>query len=279
MIVFIPESHKYLSIDPRDNTDWKSVTTVLSSFKNPFDGRSIAEKSSRKKGSKWYGLTPERILEIWKNESQRAIDLGNFYHDREELKYLQNKTMFMHGQELPVIHSLTDQYGRKTASSQRLIPGIYPEHMVYLKSAEIVGQSDRVEVADGLVHIGDYKTNKKIEYTSFVDWEGKSKKMLGPVSHLDDCNFNHYSLQLSVYMYMVLRHNPKLKPGTITVYHIEFETIGEDEFGYPIEARDQNGNPIVKKENVIPISYMEREVTDILEYIKSNPVRKKESLV
>lgn len=277
MIVFTPETHQYTSVDPKDTTDWKSVTTVLGHFKNPFDAESISEQVCKKSLSKWYGIDPAEIRQIWINESTRAINLGNFYHDREEARFLENQTMFMYGEDLPVIMYLTDDHGRKVASGQRLISGIYPEHMVYLKSAGIVGQSDRVEVAQGNLHVGDYKTNKKIEYESFVDWQGNSKKMLGPVSHLDDCNFNHYSLQLSMYMYMMLRHNPLLKPGTINVYHIEFETVGEDQYGYPIEARDQNGDPIVKKENVIPMPYMEREVYDLIEYVKANPIPSKKA--
>jgi hypothetical protein len=277
MIVFIPETHKYVSVNPLDTTDWKSVTTVLSNFKNPFDGKAISEKVSRKQGSKWFGLDPAEIRQIWEDESNRAINLGNFYHDREEMRFLSNKTMHMYGEELPVIWYIKDEHGRKVASDQRLISGIYPEHMVYLKSAAIVGQSDRVEVAQGKIHVGDYKTNKTIEYSSFVDWEGNSKKMLGPVSHLDDCNYNHYNLQLSIYMYMMLKHNPRLKPGNITVYHIEFEQAGENKWGYPIEARDANGDPIVKKENVIQMDYLAREAHDIIEYIKVNPIQSKKA--
>jgi hypothetical protein len=277
MIAFIPETHQYISLNPQDFTDWISVTTVLSHFKNPFDDMGISESVSRKKTSKWYGLEPNKIRQIWKDETDRSIALGNFFHDREEAVYFANETMFMYGQELPVIQHITDQYGRKIASSQRLIPGIYPEHMVYLKSASLIGQSDRVEVEGRNLHVGDYKTNKEIEYTSYVDWEGNSKKMLGPVSHLDDCNFNHYNLQLSIYMYIILRHNPRLVPGTINVYHVEFEVEALNEYGYPIEKRDENGDPIVKKIHTIPMKYLEREAHDIIEYIKSNPIPRKKS--
>jgi hypothetical protein len=275
MIAFIPKTHQYISVDPNDLTDWKSVTTVLSHFKNPFDAVAISERVSRKSSSKWYGIDPAKIRQIWEDETDRSIALGNFFHDREEARYLANETMFMYDQELPVIQYITDEKGRKVASSQRLIPGIYPEHMVYLKSAGIVGQSDRVEVETGRVHVGDYKTNKEIEYTSYVDWEGNSKKMLEPVSHLDDCNFNHYNLQLSIYMYMVLRHNPRLVPGTINVYHVEFEVESLNEYGYPIEKRDANGDPIVKKINTIPMKYLEREAHDVIEYVKLNPILSK----
>jgi ATP-dependent exoDNAse (exonuclease V) beta subunit len=60
--------------------------------------------------------------------------------------------------------------GTKTAPSRKLEPGVYPEHMVYLKSAGICGQSDLVEVVNGRVNIIDYKTNKEIKTESYKNW-------------------------------------------------------------------------------------------------------------
>ena len=94
--------------------------------------------------------------------------------------------------------------------------------------------------------------------------------MLDPVSHLDDCNFNHYALQLSIYMYIILKHNPKLKPGRIFIHHITFEQEGEDKWGYPIAKLDNEGNPIVKE--VIPMSvpYLADEVISIMHFLQNN---------
>jgi hypothetical protein len=268
-IKFIPQTHKYESIDPSDNTVWTSVTTAISKFKKPFDGNSISEKVARSTKSKWYGMTPAQIREVWKKEADRACDLGNFYHDRQEANFLACNTISRYGIDLPVIRSLTDQNGYKIASSQRLIEGIYPEHLVYLKSAGLVGQSDLVEVAHGHVHVSDYKTNKEIKKESYVNWEGTSDKMLGVLSHLDDCNFNHYNIQLSIYMYMVLKHNPRLKPGSLTVQHVIFEEEGRDQYDYPISKLDENGDPIVKDVVLYPMSYLEQEAHNVVEHIKS----------
>jgi hypothetical protein len=142
--------------------------------------------------------------------------------------------------------------------------------MVYLRSAGICGQSDLVEVVNGKVNIIDYKTNKEIKTEAFTNWEGVTEKMLDPVSHLDDCNFNHYALQLSIYMYIILKHNPKLKPGRIFIHHITFEQKGEDKWGYPIAKLDNEGNPIVKE--VIPMSvpYLVDEVISIMHFLQNN---------
>ncbi len=141
---------------------------------------------------------------------------------------------------------------------------MYPEHMVYLKSAGICGQSDLVEVVNDKINIIDYKTNKEIKTESYKDWDGISDKLLDPVSHLDDCNFNHYSLQLSIYMYIMLKHNPRLKPGKMFIHHVIFELDGEDEFGYPHTKYDDQGDPVIKQVIPMEIPYLKEEVIAIL---------------
>jgi hypothetical protein len=140
-----------------------------------------------------------------------------------------------------------------------------------LKSAGVCGQSDRVEVVKGVVDVIDYKTNKEIKKNSFVNWEGKSQKMTGPLSHLDDCNFNHYALQLSTYMYIILKHNPQYKVGKQMLHHVIFEKDGEDEFGYPIVKKDTSGNPIVKTVVPYEVPYLKSEVIAMIDHLKNNP--------
>lgn len=46
--------------------------------------------------------------------------------------------------------------------------------------------------------IVDYKSNKEIKFKPY-----KGQKMTGVLSHLDDCNYIHYSLQLNGYQYIL----------------------------------------------------------------------------
>ena len=269
-IVFNADDHSYVSVDPNDQIKWTSVTTLISSLKKPFDAKKVAERVSKNKKSKWYGIDPKTIVQIWDNEANRATTLGTFYHNQREADLCSLSSMEREGTTVPVFkpNDLTD--GIKLAPSQKLEPGVYPEHMVYLKSAGICGQSDLVEVVNGKVNIIDYKTNKEIKTESYKDWEGVSEKLLPPVSNLDDCNFNHYSLQLSIYMYMILKHNPKLQPGRMFIHHILFETEGEDRYGYPLTRYDDNGDPIVKDVIQMEIPYLKDEVTAIMHYLHDN---------
>lgn len=272
-IIFEADTHSYVSIDPEDKTKWVSVTTLLGALKQPFDSLAIATKCSQnqKKTNKWKGMSIQDIQQAWKNEADRACNLGNWYHDQREQDIIGCQTIVRHDVELPVIKPLLDGNGKKLAPLQKLINGIYPEHMVYLKSAGICGQSDLVEVVNDTVHITDYKTNKKIDKASFVNWEGVSKKMLGPVAHLDDCNLNHYNLQLSIYMYIILKHNPNLKPGKLIIHHISFHEKEEtDEFGYPITELSAEGEPMIRDIEVYEMPYLKNEVIALLKWYENN---------
>lgn len=242
----------------------------MSKFKNKFDADKQAIKSSKNKNSKWYGISPERIKEIWNNESNRAIELGNWYHNQREEDLVSINTIERNGVAVQIYKPIYND-GIKHAPEQRLVEGIYPEHLVYLESEGICGQSDRVEVVNGLVDIVDYKTNKEIKKESFKNWEGVSQKMLGPCAHLDDCNYNHYALQLSTYMYIILKHNPNLKPGRLFLHHITFkESADKDPYGYPITLKDYAGNPIVDAVIQHEVPYMRSEVVEMLKHVKNN---------
>jgi len=116
----------------------------------------------------------------------------------------------------------------------------------------------------GKNYIKTHNTNKKIDTESYKDWDGISDKLQHPVSHLDDCNFNHYALQLSIYMYIMLKHNPKLRPGKMFIHHVTFDLEGEDEYGYPITKYDDNGDPVIKQVIPMEIPYLKEEVIAIL---------------
>lgn len=267
-LTFEPSTHTYKS---EDDIQWVSVTTLLSNLKQPFNPKNVAKKSSENKKSKWFGKTIEEIETIWKKESDRACDLGNWYHAQRENDIINCNTIVRHGSELPVVRPIIDDNGRKIASSQKLTDGIYPEHMVYLRSAGICGQSDLVEIVNDTVNILDYKTNKEIKTESFKNWEGVSQKMMPPLSHMDDCNFNHYNLQLSIYMYIILKHNPNLKPGKLVLHHIQFEEEDQkDEHGYPIMKKQPNGDFIIKSITPYEMDYLKDEVMSVLLWYKDN---------
>ena len=157
----------------------------------------------------------------------------------------------------------------KIAPNQKLEEGVYPEHLVYLKSAKLCGQADLVEVVNGYINITDYKTNKEIKTKGFTNWEGITNKMFRPVNHLDDCNLNHYNLQLSIYAYIIKKHNPRLKVGKLNIQHVKFKQVGTDKNGYPINEHI-NGEPVLDTVKMYELPYLKDEVRSLIMWLKEN---------
>ena len=268
-IIFKEEGHVYESND-NDNIEWTSVTSLVGKFKPKFDREGQAKKSSKNKRSKWYGMTSKEILATWDSETERAIKLGNFYHNQREADICDLDTLSRQGVELPIIRPLNNEgTGLKIAPDQKIKEGIYPEHLVYLKSLGICGQADLVEVVNGYINITDYKTNKEIKDKGFTNWEGITNKMYKPIGHLDDCNLNHYNLQLSIYAYIIKKHNPKLKIGKLVIQHVKFKKVGEDENGYPINEH-VNGEPVIEEIKIYELPYLKDEVISMMMWLKDN---------
>lgn len=268
-LIFKEEGHVYESIDPNENIDWVSVTSLVSKFKPKFDVFAVSQKCSKNKKSKWYGIEAPIIREIWERETKRATDLGSFYHNQREADLMECDTLTKQGVDLPIIPPKVND-GIKYAPQQKLIPGVYPEHFVYLKSAGVCGQADYVEIVNGQVNIMDYKTNKEIKQRSYENWDGTRQMMNPPLQHIEDCNLMHYTLQMSIYMYMMLKHNPRLTPGTLTLQHIVFEREGVDQYGYPITKYSENGDPVVEKIVTYEVPYLKDEVLTMINWLKDN---------
>jgi hypothetical protein len=79
---------------------------------------------------------------------------------------------------------------------------------------------------NGEFTIGDFKTNKKFRFSSPF-----GERMLEPVDHLHNCEFNVYALQLSMYAYMYEKQTGKkcrkcvifyLKDDAFRAYHVNY---------------------------------------------------------
>lgn len=249
MIRFKQDLHLYESIIP-DGIKWTSVTTCLKRFSIPFN-TSIANKNSKDPSSKWYGLEPDTIRQIWTDEAKRSTDLGTEWHLMNELA------------EINPIQCCPMKGEWKYAGSQQLEEGVYPEIMLYHPLYSVCGQSDRVEVKNNIITVQDYKTNKKIDSRGF-----NGKLMLPPMDHMEDCDLNKYQLQLSIYMNIILFHNPQLSPGQLEIHHGIFENEGLNQWGYPIIKRNEKGEPIVKEVKIIKLPYLKKESDLCLKHSK-----------
>jgi len=244
MLRFRESDHKYEDIEPSGRI-WSSVTSTISKYESSqFDPIAASEQYVADYRNKFYGMDPAIVRHIWKEENERAVKLGKWYHWQRELQDAEYNVCPVRGEW-------------KYALPQQLEEGIYPEFIVYDTRFNICGQIDRLVVKDGKIFLLDYKSNKELKtYSKFF--------MQPPIQGIVDCKFNHYSLQLSMYATMLLHHNPHLKLGGLEIEHVRFKVVSRDNFGYPLHWKDEMGNYKVESTTKIPIVYMQKEAMQLM---------------
>lgn len=170
---------------------------------------------------KLFEETKKKILDSWELANTIACEKGEHLHKLMEEKYVDNAMM-----QSPLNNSEGSFLCITNGSLESGQKAIYPEFSINYVSPDnnfaIVGRADLVTIDDIYVDIQDYKTCKEIKKTGYFNQFTKSKKkMKYPLSNLDDCNFNHYALQLSLYAWMIEKKNPEVKIRSLTINHVK----------------------------------------------------------
>ena len=69
---------------------------------------------------------------------------------------------------------------------------------------------------------------------------------------------------------MIIKHNPKLKPGKLVIEHIQFKEAGKDAYDNRVVYYDEFGEPQVDKIVNYELPYLKNEVISIINHIKDN---------
>lgn len=193
-VVFTEQGHTY-TVGGLPAT---SVTTFIGQFKKPFEKEFWAMSTAQKRG-----ITMQEVMEEWDSISLRACNKGSKFHAFAE-NYISNKilhnTIYDFDLDTQAYEKIESQFLTfYEESKENLIP-IRSELCVGSRDLGICGMVDQLYYSttlNGLV-IFDWKTNKKMNYTSKYN-----NFMLDPISHLPECEFSTYSLQLSLYKYII----------------------------------------------------------------------------
>ena len=235
---FDQASHSYGV--PGDLRNWTSATAMVAIFHDKFDAVAMSESTSRNMRSKWFGMDPFEIRARWDAKSRQSRDLGHWYHSKKEAEILNRGYVTFRDQRLKVYPPLIID-GKPSARPQQLEPGVYVEHMMYDEEYLVCGMEDVVIVTDDFIDMVDHKTSLTIDSESFKD-----KRMYPPLSEIRDCNFGHYTVQMNLYMYMALQHNPTKQAGNMVINHVMFYE-SEGPYGERIMTLSADGHPIVKQ--------------------------------
>lgn len=261
-VAFENESHTYWNVN--DNGRYVSVTTLIHKYTQEFDKEFWSaykaleklipkdswaiEKKSLLNSQKFnkeiletysiseldFNKTQQGILDAWDEENRKSCERGTKIH--EEIEH----SFYDHPKDISL-----QKFGlggkfecRKDYSELDLEYGVYPEYLIYRESDDgilrIAGQVDLIVKQGNEITIIDHKTNKKIDQKSgFNSATKSSSKMKFPLNNLMDCNFYHYTLQLSTYAWMLQKINPNFvikdlilnhydHQGNNTLYHCEY---------------------------------------------------------
>lgn len=201
---------------------YTSGTALIKKFCKPFERDKIAAKFAKKNKR-----TIQDVLDEWKKLGDDAIKKGIAFHKLKENELSGLTSVLIEQEEHPVFQASWED-GLKINNLVKLEPGIYPELIVWSDKYKIAGQADYVEITKtGKINIKDYKTSKEIKLQSFRKWDGTPDMMKFPLTNLEDCNFNHYALQLNLYAFLIRQHNRNLEIGKLTVEHILGDYDGE----------------------------------------------------
>lgn len=246
------------------NEKFVSVTTLIHKFTQPFDKEfwsayralerllskeawAIEKKSllNTKKFDKVilesysidendFNREQQAVLDEWDLENRKSCERGTKIHaDLENSFYTKKKDI-----DISKYHIGGKFECIKNHNELDLEYGVYPEYLIHRVSDDgrlrIAGQIDLLVKKGNSIICADWKTNKKIDMKSFFNTKSKtSVKMKYPLNNLDDCNFNHYALQLSTYAWMLQKINPEFEiedlilvhfdhSNNMTVYHVPY---------------------------------------------------------
>jgi|TARA_R110001583_G_scaffold15350_1_gene63307 hypothetical protein len=183
MIKFNEKYHSYTNSYTGEK--YVSATTLIHKFTKPFD----TEKHSKRVAER-EGTTPEEIKDLWKEENKKACDYGNYVHQVME-DWLNDKAIDFEDEEKyvkPFLEIVDETFDKST---------ITPEKRLWNHEHKVAGTTDVFQDNKRFFNLYDFKTNKRFNFNNtFSDY------MLGDFSHLSNCQYNIYSLQLSMYAYM-----------------------------------------------------------------------------
>ena len=196
---FTDETHTYFY---KGNKVGISTTGLIHQYSNDFDKWGMSANVARKRG-----VSQLEVLEEWRVENLHSTIKGSMIHEFAQSLWEEKDYIFTYD-------DLPECIDKKRLMKELLIMSnqainFYNDYkdLYELVGCEIYlgvpdydecGATDMIlknKFSDEIL-ILDFKSNKKIEYESFGH-----KKMLIPLNKFEDCNFIHYSLQLSAYSY------------------------------------------------------------------------------
>ena len=184
-IQFIEDCHRYIV---KNAEDFISVTTFIHKFFGKFDATKIIDKHynnwQENKHPEYHNKTKEEIKALWSRNARESSQHGTKIHKLIE-DFLNGLILESDEKEF--------QYFLDFLKDHPNLEPYRTEMIVFHEELKLAGTIDLIMKDGDDYYIVDHKTNKEIKKNNYFN------KGLYPLTHLDDCNYTHYSLQLSIY--------------------------------------------------------------------------------
>lgn len=228
-LTFDPVEHIYTHA----GRTMRSVTTLVDSLFEQFDAQKWAKIKATPE------CPAEMLLQEWDRKGQQARDLGTLMHDRIERHYL-GEPIEPEAESDPTFRLFRQFTAKRTLKPYRT------EWRIFLEEHDLAGTLDFLGVGDdGEFEIWDWKRSSKIVDPATrrpITRSRYHKTAYRPIQWLDDCTFNHYALQVSIYRRILERkYGICPKRAFLGVFHPDYPTY-----------------------HVVALPYLEREVSVLL---------------
>ena len=200
-ITFTEADHKY---ETPDFDDFVSSSGIIHQFFPEFDSEAISERIAAKRGK-----TPLQLRNEWKANADAACDYGTRCHEVAEYIFT-DRLSELHTPRNPKEQNTFAVAWNAVQMLKEQYQSIGCELIVFSERLRVCGTLDLLmyDPATNTVLILDWKTNREIKQSAF-----KGEKGFAPIQHLENCNYHHYSLQLSIYEFL-MRHEGYYPPDT-----------------------------------------------------------------
>jgi hypothetical protein len=199
-----------------ESKGWTSCTTFIHQFFPKFDADDIIKKmmmSKKWKESKWYGMSPSAIKEAWNANGREASEAGTAMHLGIEM--VMNDAESVVAPEVKFTKEW-EYFWKYWKEDSQIWEPWRTEWEVWDEELKLAGSIDMIyrNKKDGTFAIYDWKRAKDMKM------ENTFANGFGPVSHLPDTNYWHYTLQLNIYRWLLEKHyNLKISEMALVVLH------------------------------------------------------------
>ena len=211
-ISFEPVEHRYTVRGKSGNVVCESVTQLVDGCFAQFD----ADYHAARKATPT--CTAEMLKAMWAKKGEEARQLGTLLHDRIERHFL----------GLPPDGAALEERGFRhflDFAASRTIHPYRSEWAIYSERYRLAGTLDFLAFDGHKFEIYDWKRSTKV-----VDGAGRplmdnyGKFARQPISHIPDTVFNHYSLQLSFYRYILrMEYGINVAACHLGIFHPQLE--------------------------------------------------------